>query len=82
MILGVSFNTVEQNAAFAKKYGFLFPLLCDVDRKIGLAYGAAENADQKSAKRISYLIDPLGRVAHVFQKVAVKEHPQEVLDLL
>jgi len=27
-VLGVSFDTVEENAKFAEKFGFEFPLLC------------------------------------------------------
>ena len=46
-VLGASFDTVEKNAKFAQKFEFNFPLLCDVDRKIGMAYGAAD--DPKAA---------------------------------
>jgi len=42
-ILGASFDNVEDNRKFAEKFKFPFPLLCDTDRKIGLAYGAALN---------------------------------------
>ena len=50
MILGVSFDTAAENKAFAEKFHFNFPLICDTDRTIGTAYGA--NADpQKGAQR-------------------------------
>src|SRR5690349_14121281 len=39
-ILGISFDAPAKNAAFVEKYHFCFPLLSDVDRKVGLAYGA------------------------------------------
>src|SRR5688572_11206148 len=32
VILGVSFDTEAENAAFAKKFHFDFPLLCDTER--------------------------------------------------
>ena len=48
-ILGASFDTVEAQAAFAKKFGFTFPLLADTERKLGLAYGATD--DPKAALR-------------------------------
>ena len=56
-ILGASFDDQEANAAFARKFGFDFPLLCDTDRKLGLAYGAADDPGAATARRISYLID-------------------------
>ncbi len=78
-ILGASFDTVEKNAAFAKKFEFNFPLLCDTDRKLGMAYGAAEDASAGSAKRISYLIGPDGKIRKAYPKVNAAAHPEEVL---
>jgi peroxiredoxin Q/BCP len=54
----VSFDAVEENAAFAKKFQFPFPLLCDVKREIGVAYGAAGGPTDEYAKRITYVFDP------------------------
>jgi peroxiredoxin Q/BCP len=78
-ILGISFDTPEVNAAFAKKFNYDFPLLCDTDRKIGLAYGACDDAKASSAKRISYLIGPDGKVKKAYANVKPAEHPAEVL---
>ena len=82
MILGVSFDSVSENAAFARKFGFPYPLLCDTARSIGVAYGACDNVKAGSAKRISYIIGPDGSVEHAFPKVDAKTHPAEVLKLL
>ena len=79
MIYGVSFDTVKENKAFADKFSFPFLLLCDTDRAIGLAYGAARTADEGSAKRISYLIGPDGSIAQTYGKVDVNGHPEQVL---
>jgi thioredoxin-dependent peroxiredoxin len=70
---------VEDNAAFARKFDFPFPLLCDVKREIGLAYGAADSPTSEFASRISYVIDPEGKIARVYPKVSPKGHPEEVL---
>ena len=78
-ILGISFDSVEDNAAFAKKSGFSFPLLCDVSRRIGLAYGACESLDARTARRISYWIDPKGRIGEAYPKVSPASHPKEIL---
>jgi peroxiredoxin Q/BCP len=70
---------VEANAAFAKKFNYNFPLLCDTDRKIGLAYGACDDAKAGSAKRISYLIGADGKVKKAYASVKPAEHPAQVL---
>jgi thioredoxin-dependent peroxiredoxin len=81
-ILGVSFDTVEENAAFAEKFDFPYPLLCDTERAIGVAYGAAERANASHANRISYLIDPEGVIAEVYGSVKPADHPAQLLEAL
>ena len=78
-VLGVSFNDVEQNAAFAEKYEFTFPLLCDTDRSVGLAYGACADLKSRNASRISFLIDEDGKIARVYDSVNPRDHPAQVL---
>ena len=75
----MSFDTVAENAAFAEKFEFPFPLLCDTTRQVGLAYGACDSADAETAKRISYLIDPAGKILCSYSSVQAAEHPQSVL---
>ena len=82
MILGVSFDTPAANKAFAEKYRFPFQLLCDEDRKVGVAYGAADDAAARAARRVSVLIDPQGKVHKVWPKVDVKAHPNDVLEAI
>ena len=79
MILGASFDTVAGNRAFAGKFQFPFPLLCDVDRKMGLAYGACDTADAEYARRITYVIGPDGKIARTHPKVSAASHPKELL---
>jgi peroxiredoxin Q/BCP len=78
-VLGISFDDVPANAKFHEKSRFNFPLLCDTDRSIGMAYGACEDKDARTAKRISYLIGPDGRVKKAYPKVDAASHPEEVL---
>jgi peroxiredoxin Q/BCP len=79
VILGVSFDTVEDNCAFAEKFTFPYRLLADPERKIGLAYQAAKTADQGYADRITYLIGPDGTIKAAYDTVDVNEHPAQVL---
>ena len=78
-ILGVSFDTVAENAAFAKKFSFPFPLLCDTSRALGLAYGACDDATAGYARRLSYLIDEHGKILKAYDAVSPRSHPAEVL---
>jgi thioredoxin-dependent peroxiredoxin len=78
-VLGISFNDVEQNAAFAEKYKFPFPLLCDTDRSVGIAYGACADNKARYASRISVLIDEDGKIARVYDQVNPRDHPAQVL---
>jgi peroxiredoxin Q/BCP len=75
----VSFDTVADNRAFAEKFDFNFPLLCDESRAIGLAYGACDSANARNAKRISYLIGEDGVIRTAYPKVDAARHPEEVL---
>jgi peroxiredoxin Q/BCP len=78
-VLGASFNDVEQNAAFAGKFNFGFPLICDVDRSLGMAFGACKSPKDRYAQRISVLIDEAGKVVRVYDKVNPRDHAAQVL---
>ena len=80
MILGASFDTAEENAAFAKKFNFNFPLICDTDRKVGVLYGAASDASQKNAARVGVIIGPDGKVKEWYPKVSAQGFPAEALE--
>ncbi len=71
-VLGISFDSIEENRAFAEKFDFPFRLLCDVDRSVGMAYGAADAPEAGYAKRISYVIGEDGRILHAYPKVDPK----------
>jgi len=81
-VLGISFDSEKKNRAFAEKYDFPFRLLCDTDRKIGLAYGACDDTAAGAPRRISYVIDTEGRISRAMPKVNPREHAEEVLDSL
>jgi thioredoxin-dependent peroxiredoxin len=75
-ILGVSFDTVEDNKTFADNAGFRFPLLCDTDHVLGKAYGAGSTG---FASRITYIINEHGLITHIFSQVITSTHAKEVL---
>ncbi len=71
---------MKANKAFAEKQGFTYPLLCDVDRSIGLAYGACDTVDASSARRITYVIGEDGRILQAHAKVDAGSHPETLLE--
>jgi thioredoxin-dependent peroxiredoxin len=81
-LLGASFDQVEDSAAFARKLGLDFPLLCDTARVLR-AYGACKDVQARYPERISVLIDEDGRVLRVYDQVDPRDHAARVLaDLL
>jgi thioredoxin-dependent peroxiredoxin len=75
----VSFDTPAANQAFAKKFDFDFPLLCDTDRKVGLAYGACDSPTAGNARRIGVVVDAEGKVKEYLPKVDPSAYPDQVL---
>jgi thioredoxin-dependent peroxiredoxin len=78
-LLGAGFDSVERNAEFARKHDFKFPLLCDVDRNLAIAYGACADPKARYCERISILIDETGTIARVYDQVDPRDHPAKVL---
>jgi peroxiredoxin len=72
----------EENLAFKKKNHFPFPLLCDVTRKISMAYGATSYDDALFANRITYVIDEMGIISKAFSKVIPPGHAEKLLLLI
>lgn len=81
-ILGVSFDTVEENKRFAEKFNFPYPLLSDPTRAMGVQYGAADSTGAGNAKRVAYIIGPDGKVRNVFPKANTSTFAADVLALL
>lgn len=81
-MLGISFDTPEDNEAFRSEFDFPFALLSDADRAVGAAYDAVRDAGDPYAdypRRISYLIDPGGAVAKTYEVEDPGGHAAEVL---
>ena len=57
-------------------------LLCDTDRSVAIAYGAAESPDQERPKRISVLIGPDGKVVKTYEVEDAEGHAAAVLSEL
>ncbi|MSR87076.1 thioredoxin-dependent thiol peroxidase [Candidatus Peribacteria bacterium] len=84
VIFGVSKDSAESHKKFAGKFSLPFPLLSDPEKTMIDAYGAWGEKKflgktYDGILRISYLIDPQGKIAKVYGTVKAEEHPEEVL---
>jgi|MGYP003438952486 peroxiredoxin Q/BCP len=80
VILGVSFDSPESHRKFKEKQKLPFILLSDEKKEMAEAYGASGGLlGSLMAKRYTYLIDEHGKIVHIFNKVDVKNHAEEVL---
>jgi peroxiredoxin Q/BCP len=79
IVLGASFDSVEDNAAFARKYDFKFPLLCDVERTLAIAYGACKDPRARHPARMSVLIGEQGVITRIYDAVNPRDHASQVL---
>lgn len=83
VILGVSMDNADSHKEFCAKEGLSFKLLADTDAKTSNDYGSVmEYNGAKYSARNTFIIDPNGKIAKVFEKVNVKVHSEEVLGAL
>ena len=81
VILGVSLDDIATQIKFKEKYHLPFELLSDVNKKISQSYNTL-GLFGLYAKRITFIISPEGKIAHVFDKVQSASHDQQVLKKL
>lgn len=84
-VLGVSKDTVKSHGRFADKYKLSFPLLSDKDSSTIKQYGAWGmkkflGKQYEGVQRITYIIDPHGQIAKVYEKVNPLIHAREILN--
>jgi len=82
VILGVSLDNETDNKAFAEKFNFPYPLLCDVNQEIALAYEAVEGPEDEYASRITYVIGEDGNILEAISQVDTKTHSGDLCSRL
>lgn len=79
-VVGVSVDSVASHADFADKHGLPFPLLADTGGAVAASYGALRDLMvMKVARRVTFIIDPTGRVAQRYLDVDPNTHAAEVV---
>jgi peroxiredoxin Q/BCP len=87
VVLGVSADSVASHQRFSQKFDFNFPLLSDESKAMIQAYGVWKEKSMYGRKymgieRTTVLIAKDGTISHVFPKVKVEGHYEEVLEAL
>ena len=77
-IFGVSLDNESENKAFAEKFSFPYPLLCDVNREVALSYHAVNSKEDQYAARISYVIGEDGKILESIENVDTKNHSNDL----
>jgi peroxiredoxin Q/BCP len=86
-IFGVSDDNVASHEKFSAKYDLNFLLLADTEHGMLEDYGAWVEKKQygrnfMGTQRVTYLIDPDGKIEHVWPEVVPKDHVAEILELI
>jgi peroxiredoxin Q/BCP len=87
VVLGISPDTVKPIAKFADKFDLGFTLLSDEDHAVADSYGVWVEKSMYGRtyygnERTTFVIDPGGKITHVFRKVKPAEHDDKVLAAL
>jgi peroxiredoxin Q/BCP len=86
-VIGVSTDSVASHKKFADKYTLPFPLVSDETKELVTKYGVWKEKSMYGRKymgieRTTFVIDGKGVITHIFPKVKVEGHVDEILGLL
>jgi peroxiredoxin Q/BCP len=87
IILGVSVDSPERHRKFIDKYNLPFELIADENKKICTKYGVWQEKKLYGKTfmgivRSTFIIDKAGTVKKIIPKVKVKDHVEEVVEIL
>lgn len=87
VVLGVSPDSVKSHQSFIGKESLNFTLLSDTNKEVLKMYGAfgvkkLYGKEYEGVIRSTFLIDPQGKIAHIWKNVKVKGHIKEVREKL
>jgi thioredoxin-dependent peroxiredoxin len=87
VVIGVSADSVASHKKFADKYALTFPLLSDEKKEMIKKYGVWKEKSMYGKKymgieRTTFVIDEKGMITHIFPKVKVDGHLEEVMAVL
>lgn len=78
-VYGVSLDSPESHRAFREKYNLNFPLLTDEGGRASEALGVLRE-NRRRTNRVTFLLDPDGRISKVYPEVSPETHADEILE--
>ena len=86
-VIGISPDSPESHAKFIAKKNLKITLLSDLDKEVLKAYGkwgknTFRGKEYIGVTRSTFIINPEGKIAHIWPKVSVKGHTEEVKNIL
>lgn len=78
-IIGISTDSLKSHKKFMEKYDLNFTLLSDNSKTLCSACGVT-GLTGTIAKRTTFLLDENGVIRHIWEKVDVKGHAEDVLE--
>lgn len=83
IVIGVSTDSPESHAAFAKHHGLNFTLLSDTKNQVRKLYGVSSQVFGLMPGRVTFVIDKKGVIRHRFSsQLQGKKHIEEALKSL
>ena len=84
IVIGVSTDSVKSHRSFIEKYNLPFTLLSDENKEVVKLYGAwgkkkFMGKEYDGTFRVSFLINPKGKIEKIYKNVKPAEHSKEVL---
>jgi peroxiredoxin Q/BCP len=79
-VFGISKDKLSTQKRFKEKYNLKYELIADESGNIIKKFGISKKTG--SAERKTFIIDPEGKVAYIFEKVDVKNHGKEIEQVL
>jgi len=82
-VIGVSSDSAESHAKFAKEYNLPFTLLADIGGKVRELYGVPKAAGGIFPGRVTYVIDRMGVIRYIFESLThAEKHVDEAMRVL
>lgn len=87
VLIGVSKDSLKSHKGFREKYQLPFPLAADTQGTVCADYGVWVEKSMYGRKyfgieRTTFLIDGEGKIQHIWRKVSVPGHVNDVLKIL
>lgn len=77
VVLGASLDELETQRKFKAEHKLPFELLADTNKSLARAYDVLAPLGLFAVRR-TFIIDPAGKIAHVFESVSVASHAEDV----